>query len=254
MKLIVNIDDLGLTEKVNESVVACFKIGVVQSTTIMMNQPATDHAIELIKLGLIPNVGLHVTLTSGKPILDPSLVPDLVDSDGFFLKQDKVIASETLSFDQAYSEFKAQYDKAINAGIKLTHIDSHHFAAVFPPYKKAFIAFANDTGIPVRRVDHVTSGSEGLTVPTTERFSARFYAEGVTLVQLQALILEFNAEIPDGTLELMSHTTLAGDTLLPTLSSYVDKRVDEFNILTSQALKDWLEVNRIECVSFTSVN
>lgn len=253
MKLIINIDDLGLTEKVNESVVACFKYGVVQSTTIMMNQPATDHAIELIKQGLIANVGLHVTLTSGKPILDPSLVPDLVDSDGFFLKQDKVIASATLSFEQAYSEFKAQYDKAINAGIKLTHIDSHHFAAVFPAYKDAFIAFVNDTGIPVRRVDHVVAGCEDLTVPTTEAFSAEFYADGVTLERLQALILEFSAKIPNGTLELMSHTTLAGDALLPTLSSYVDKRVDEFNILTSQALKDWLEINKIECISFASI-
>lgn len=253
MKLIVNIDDLGLTEKVNESVVACFKVGVVQSTTLMMNQPATEHAIELIKQGLVPNVGLHLTLTSGKPILDPCLVPDLVDNDGYFLKQDKVLASEVLSFDQAYSEFKAQYDKAINAGIKLTHIDSHHFAAVFPPYKKAFIAFANDTGIPVRRVDHVVPGCEDLKVLTTEAFSAEFYAEGVTLARLQALILEFSTQIPNGTLELMSHTTLAGDTLLPTLSRYVDKRVDEFNILTSQALKNWLEINKIECIGFDSI-
>ena len=253
MKLIVNIDDLGLTEKVNESVVACFKVGVVQSTTLMMNQPATEHAIELIKQGLVPNVGLHLTLTSGKPILDPRLVPDLVDNDGYFLKQDNVLASEVLSFDQAYSEFKAQYDKAINAGIKLTHIDSHHFAAVFPPYKKAFIAFANDTGIPVRRVDHVVPGCEDLKVLTTEAFSAEFYAEGVTLARLQALILEFSTQIPNGTLELMSHTTLAGDTLLPTLSRYVDKRVDEFNILTSQALKNWLEINKIECIGFDSI-
>jgi predicted glycoside hydrolase/deacetylase ChbG (UPF0249 family) len=159
---------LQLQKAFEELAVEAGVFGVVQSTTIMMNQPATDHAIELIKQGLISNVGLHVTLTSGKPVLDASLVPDLVDSDGFFLKQDKVIAAERLSFDQAYNEFKA--------------------------------------------------------------------------------------EIPNGTLELMSHTTLAGNALLPTLSSYVDNRVDEFNILTSQALKDWLEVNRIECVSFASVN
>jgi len=254
MKLIVNIDDLGLTEKVNESVVACFEFGIVKSTTMMMNQPATDQAIELIKQGLVPNVGLHLTLTSGKPVLDPSLVPDLVNSDGFFLKQGEVMDTAVLSFEQAYSEFKAQYDKAINAGIKLTHIDSHHFAAVFPPYKAAFIAFANDTGLPVRRIDHVVPGCEGLTVATTEAFSAQFYADGVTLEQLQTVILEFSTQIPNGTLELMSHTTLAGDTLLPSLSRYADKRVDEFNILTSQALKDWLNLNDIECIGFDSVH
>jgi len=254
MKLIVNIDDLGLTEKVNESVVACFEFGIVQSTTMMMNQPATDQAIELIKQGLVPNVGLHLTLTSGKPVLDPTLVPDLVDSDGFFLKQGDVMNTAALSFEQAYSEFKAQYDKAINAGVKLTHLDSHHFAAVFPPYKEAFIAFANDTGIPVRRIDHVVPGCEGLRVLTTDAFSAKFYADGVTLERLQAVILDFSTQIPNGTLELMSHTTLEGDALLPSLSRYVDKRVDEFNILTSPALKDWLILNDIECIGFDSIS
>ncbi len=253
MKLIVNIDDFGLTEKVNESVAECFKFGIVKSTTIMMNQPATDHAIEMIRQGLVTNVGLHLTLTSGRPISDPSLVPDLVDADGFFLKQDKVMVAESLNFEQAYREFKAQYDKAINAGVKLTHIDSHHFAAIFPQYKEAFIAFVNDIGLPVRRIDHVTPGSEGLEVATTDAFSSDFYADGVTMANIQALITEFSAKCPYGTLELMSHTTLAGDSLLPKLSSYTDKRVDEFEILTSQALKDWLNINDIECVGFNFV-
>lgn len=253
MRLIVNIDDFGLTEKVNESVVECFKFGIVQSTTIMMNQPATDYAIALIKQGLVSNVGLHLTLTSGKPILDPQLVPDLVDQNGFFLKQDNVISSDKISINQAYSEFQAQYDKAIKAGITLTHIDSHHFAAVFPQYKKAFIKFANDIGLPVRRIDNEEPSKQGLNVSTTEAFSSSFFAEGATLENIQALILSFNSKFPYGTLELMSHTTLKGDKLLSSLSSYSDKRVDEFHILTSQTLKDCLEKNKIECISFNQI-
>lgn len=51
----------------------------------------------------------------------------------------------------------------------------------------------------------------------------------------------------------MSHTTLKGDKLLSSLSSYSDKRVDEFHILTSQTLKDCLEKNKIECISFNQI-
>jgi len=253
MRLIVNIDDFGLTEGVNNSVAECFQFGIVQSTTIMMNQPATEHAIELVKQGAVPNVGLHITLTSGRPILDPSLVPDLVDDDGLFLKQDKAFALDNINIEQAYSEFKAQYDKAINAGIELTHIDSHHFAAVFPAYKRAFVAFANDVGLPVRRIDHVVPGSADLAVPTTEGFSANFYGDGVTFDTLKATISEFQSQIPNGTLELMSHTTLQGDTLLPSLSSYTDKRIEEFNILTSQEMKEWLAYHHIECIGFNAL-
>ncbi len=172
---------------------------------------------------------------------------------GSFLKQDKALSLASLDYDQAYNEFKAQYNKAVQAGIKLTHIDSHHFAAVFPAYKEVFIAFANDVGLPVRRVDHVLPGCSGLAVATTEAFSANFYGDGVTLDTLKSTILEYSQKFPDGTLELMSHTSLEGDTLLPELSSYTDKRVDEFNLLTSQKLKDWLVVNNVECTSFKSV-
>ncbi|GAL34979.1 cellobiose phosphotransferase system YdjC-like protein [Vibrio maritimus] len=75
MKLILNADDFGLTESVNLAIVDCIKAGVVKSTTVMMNQPGTAHAATLNAQGLIPDVGLHFTLTSGKPIAEPSLIP-----------------------------------------------------------------------------------------------------------------------------------------------------------------------------------
>ena len=117
MKLIVNADDLGFTRSINDSIVQCFSFGIVKSTTLMVNQQATEHAVSLIHEGLIPEVGLHLNLTAGKPILPTSLVPDLVDQNGYFLAKHNFKAKVKIDEQQIYNEFEAQYKKSI----KLRH-------------------------------------------------------------------------------------------------------------------------------------
>ncbi|WP_026339298.1 carbohydrate deacetylase [Psychromonas ossibalaenae] len=252
MKLIMNADDLGLTEKVNNAIVDCFAAGVVKSTTLMINQQATDHAVSLIKQGLIPEVGLHITISSGKPVLPAEQVSDLVDQQGCFLSTQILREKKSLSTEQIYQELQAQYNKAVNSGIKINHLDSHHFAATFPALKETYIRFANDLGLPSRRVDTVSAGQTGLNVQTPQAFDMGFYDDGVDFKKLQELLLEYKRKIGSGTLELMCHPARAQDKQLAAVSSYCDKRAEEFEILTSPELIQWLSDNDIECVGFES--
>ena len=48
-KLIVNADDFGLTPGVNYGIIEAFKYGILTSTTLMINQPFVEHAIDLKK-------------------------------------------------------------------------------------------------------------------------------------------------------------------------------------------------------------
>ena len=155
MKLILNADDFGLTESVNHGIVDCFKEGLVKSTTIMMNQPGTQHAIELYHQGLVPEIGLHFTVTAGKPLSAPKLVPSLVDDQGNFLDKAALFNKVDVVEAEVVLELNAQYQAAINAGLKINHIDSHHFGGVFKPLKAAFTRSANTIGLPVRRIDNI---------------------------------------------------------------------------------------------------
>ena len=250
MKLILNADDFGLTETVNHGIVECFKAGVVKSTTIMMNQPGTQHAIELYHQGLVPEVGLHFTVTAGKPLSAPELVPSLVDDQGNFLDKAALFNKVDVVEGEVVLELNAQYQAAVDAGLKINHIDSHHFGGVFKPLKAAFTRTVNHIGLPVRRIDNILSGQDALRVPTPDAFDMRFFDEGVSLNGLQDLLLSYQAMMPDGVLELMCHPSSVASEQLKSLSSYSDKRVEEHQLLTSPELKQWLAEHQIECIGF----
>ncbi|MEZ8880319.1 carbohydrate deacetylase [Vibrio lentus] len=250
MKLILNADDFGLTESVNHGIVDCLQAGMVKSTTIMMNQPGTQHAVELYHQGKVPEVGLHFTVTAGKPLTPPELVPSLVDAQGNFLDNVTLFDKADVVEEQVTLELNAQYQAAINAGLTINHIDSHHFGGVFKPLKAAFTRTVNQIGLPVRRIDNILSGQDSLRVPTPDAFDMRFFDEGVSLNGLQDLLLSYQAMMPNGVLELMCHPSSVASEQLKSLSSYSDKRVEEHQLLTSPELKQWLAEHQVECIGF----
>ncbi|GLR74483.1 carbohydrate deacetylase [Aliivibrio sifiae] len=253
MKLIMNADDFGLSESVNNGIVECLKSCIVKSTTIMMNQKGVDHAALLYKEGLVPEVGLHFTVTAGQPLSNPLTVSSLVDEHGYFLDR-KILMTKNVSDEEVYIELKAQYNAAIKAGFDINHIDSHHFAGVYPPLKKAFIRFANETGLPVRRIDNIISGQDGLIVPTPDAFDAQFFDEGVSLKQLQTLLLGYKETLSNGVLELMCHPSTEDNSDLTKLTSYKAMRVVERDLLTSPELSLWLKKEGIVCIGFNDLS
>lgn len=253
MKLILNADDFGLTESVNLAIVDYIKAGVVKSTTVMMNQPGTAHAAALNAQGLIPDVGLHFTLTSGRPIAEPSLIPSLVDASGCFYDRATLFNKSDICPKEVVIELKAQYQAALDAGFEINHIDSHHFAGAFRALKVGFTEGINEIGLPARRIDNVVLGQEMLRSATPDAFDMGFYAEGATLEHLKAMLTAYKHKMPTGVVELMCHPATEVTEELCAVSGYTQQRVDEWEILTSRTLKEWLETNQIRCIGFNDI-
>jgi len=87
IKLIITADDYGLCEEVNQGIEECIKAGNVLSTNVMVNMPFWRSAISLKDKYKKISVGIHFNLTQGKPVLEPSKIPSLVDKFGNFLNQ-----------------------------------------------------------------------------------------------------------------------------------------------------------------------
>jgi predicted glycoside hydrolase/deacetylase ChbG (UPF0249 family) len=77
IKLIVNADDFGYSRCVNFGIIDAHRDGINNSATMMMNMLGVGHAIELAKENPKLQVGIHLVLTCGKPLLPD--VPSLVD-------------------------------------------------------------------------------------------------------------------------------------------------------------------------------
>src|SRR5437016_5207076 len=133
--LIVNADEFGLTEGINEGIIEVHAHGIVTSTTMVANFWAFDHAAALSRKHPDLAVGVHLNLTHGMPILPQDRVHTLVDENGYFFRRrpflQRLILGQ-ISMIQVYEEFRAQIDKVIGAGIEPSHIDSHESVYMYP--------------------------------------------------------------------------------------------------------------------------
>lgn len=128
-KLIINADDFGLSSGVNRAVEQAWQQGVLTQASLMAGGDAFDEAVAIAKRNPGLQVGLHLTLVQGKPVLPPDKLPGLVGSNGCF-PDNPVLVGMRLFFDptirmQLRNEIEAQILKVKQAGIPLSHIDGH---------------------------------------------------------------------------------------------------------------------------------
>lgn len=68
-EIIINADDFGRSHEINLAIVKCFQMGYIQRTTLMVNMPYADEAVELAREnGFFDKVGLHLNLGEGQPV------------------------------------------------------------------------------------------------------------------------------------------------------------------------------------------
>jgi chitin disaccharide deacetylase len=151
-KIVVNADDFGLTESVSNSIVRIFHLGNLNSTTLMVNMPGTQHAVQLAKENPLLSVGLHFCITEGKSL---SGVSSITDEQGGFLSRSTLIKKMLRRrVDTAHIklEFEAQLAKFHSFGIRLSHIDSHQHIHMSPQVFLAIAPIIEREGVPMRIV------------------------------------------------------------------------------------------------------
>lgn len=124
--LVVNSDDFGYSKAVNLGIIETFLHGVLTSTTLMANMYGFEEAVKLSKQYPDLGIGVHLSLTCGKPIL--SKMDTLVQKNGDFISLKQLKTNpDSIDLDQLYVEWRAQIEKVKEAGIDVTHLDSHHY-------------------------------------------------------------------------------------------------------------------------------
>ena len=133
LKIIVNADDLGISQGVNEAIAECFRMRYISSTTLMVNMDYADEAVEMAnRNGWHERVGLHLNLTSGRPLTDDiKRFRCFCNRDGRF---NAAFAKKTYSrlyltkeeIAAARKESEAQIRKYLEYGFADKHLDSHH--------------------------------------------------------------------------------------------------------------------------------
>ena len=89
--LIINADDLGMSDEINEGIFESVSRGIVTSATLLVNPPFEADIPRFLETGV--SIGLHFNLTLGNPCSPAREVLSLVDENGgFFHDIEKVFA------------------------------------------------------------------------------------------------------------------------------------------------------------------
>lgn len=129
MKVILHADDFGYDKDTLDATIDCFERGVLTSCTVMVNCESSEEAFAYARKHPEFSFGVHLTYVDGlKPVLLANKIPTLVDEKGLFLPSNvvrKLAMLLKLSKKQIIAESQSQIDKIENAGVKLSHLDSH---------------------------------------------------------------------------------------------------------------------------------
>ena len=149
-RLIVNADDLGLSYGITDAILQCHAEGIVTSASLMVNQLATSYAVERLRTFPTLDVGIHLNLCQGKPVLAPERIPSLVRADGRFLSPGEIgkrLVRWQVSSKEIEAEFCAQIDRMLSHGLTPSHADSHHRFHIYPAAAGAFRHALKSRGI-----------------------------------------------------------------------------------------------------------
>ena len=81
--LILNADDFGFTQGVNDAIFELVEKKALYATNIMMNMPYVEQIVQLMNTPNI-SIGIHLNITQGHPLMSPNEIPSLVDTKGEF--------------------------------------------------------------------------------------------------------------------------------------------------------------------------
>jgi hopanoid biosynthesis associated protein HpnK len=135
-RVIFTADDFGAALSVNEAVELAHRSGVLSTASLMVGGPAASDAVARAKRMPQLRVGLHVVVTDGRPILDPSEIPDLVDHTGRLssrlLHAGLSCAVRPGARRQLRAEIEAQFAAFAGTGLRLDHANGHNHFHVHP--------------------------------------------------------------------------------------------------------------------------
>lgn len=131
MQIIVNADDFGKSYEVNLGIVEGFKRGLLTRTTIMVNMPFADEAVQLAKdNNFFDKVGLHLNLTEGDSLTQEIQSLPWIDkknrfNEGIRQYMRRHFLTEMRCKSILKKEIESQMNKYRDYSFPLFHIDSH---------------------------------------------------------------------------------------------------------------------------------
>jgi predicted glycoside hydrolase/deacetylase ChbG (UPF0249 family) len=126
LKVILHADDLGLSTRVNEAIFSLMHERKLTSASILANGPAFAEAVRCVPYFPHCSFGVHLNITEFAPLAAYRGPQPLYAADGRFRRLGPSLSWSTHVQKAILNEWKLQVQRVREAGVRISHIDSHH--------------------------------------------------------------------------------------------------------------------------------
>lgn len=260
-KLVVNADDFGFTRDVNQGIVEAHRKGILTATTIMSVGAAFDDAVKLARENPALDIGVHLVLVGQAPF--PMTVAQLT-------------RAVMLGRIRIYEELSTQVKRALDAGLRPSHLDTHKHTHLLPPVLNAVARISEEFKIPwVRRPfdfpiephgiswqKRSVSKAFGVVRGRFERVLAKHGCRSTDHFAGFQITGKFDASdvaalirsLPEGSTEFMCHPGCCTEELRAARTRLKESREAELRALTAPEVREALEESGVELVSYRSLS
>ncbi|HEV8455583.1 MAG TPA: ChbG/HpnK family deacetylase [Gemmatimonadales bacterium] len=165
--LIITGDDFGMSPGINLGIVEAHHCGILTSTSLLVNRPASEAAAALARECPVLSLGLHLELDAVAP-------------------------------ERVHAELERQVARFVElVGALPTHLDSHHNVHHDPRVLPQVLAWARRSAVPVRGYSEIRHVS---------KFYGQWGGDThLELIGVEGLLRLLDEEVRDGVTELACH-------------------------------------------------
>ena len=136
--LVIHADDFGMMHSVNRAIITAFQNRWITSASILVPCPWFPEVAKFARENPQYDLGIHLALNSEwtpmrwGPIAPKTEVPSLLDPDGYLSLVETQVVKQARPA-EVEIELRAQIIKAQQAGVKLSHLDTHMGTVIRTP-------------------------------------------------------------------------------------------------------------------------
>ena len=224
--VIIHADDVGMCQATIPAFAELIEFGLLSSGAVMVPCPWFLEAAAYCRQSPTADMGVHLTLTSEwktyrwGPISTSDPSTGLFDEEGYFRHR----AHQTQGHGDPHAvqlELKAQFERALAAGIDVTHIDTHMGTLAHPKFIPAYIQLSQQHKIPAMIPTDGENDLQELGLDSeTAANAARFIKEEVDTRKLLQIdrVIGLRLDRPQ---ERLEQVKTAFDSLQPGLTHFV---------------------------------
>ncbi len=272
--VIIHADDIGMCQASLQAFKDLWAVGSITSGAVMVPCPWFPAAAQMCRENPEMDMGVHATLNAEwenyrwGPVSTRDQASGLMDADGYFHQWHEAVYQNARP-EAVAVEVNAQVEKALAAGIDVTHVDSHMGTILNSLFIQTYIQAAASRLLPnmlprtnAKGIEMMGASSEELMIH--EPIMAQLESMGIpTLEGIVAMPLDHAedhtgfakkllSELPVGITHFILHPSIDTPELRAICPDW-PARVANYNAFMSDELKKFIESENIKLIGYRQI-